>query len=152
MSVKDLESANMRAEAGTEDGIIPDNGNGSHGHQQEEEKSTSPSLSLAQQKKLPENQNLIDFEGPNDPLNPQNLPQWKKWTFANIIGWLSFVVTFATTIFSTATLATAEEFGVSNEVMTLGTSLFIAGESSEPILGSFEGIMANFTQALHLDH
>jgi MFS transporter, DHA1 family, multidrug resistance protein len=70
---------------------------------------------------------LVEFEGPDDPLNPQNIPQWKKWIYANIVGWLSLVVTFATSVFSTATAATAEEFGVSSDVMTLGTALFIAG-------------------------
>ncbi|KAJ0426713.1 major facilitator superfamily domain-containing protein [Aspergillus carlsbadensis] len=77
---------------------------------------------------------LVEFEGPDDPLNPQNLPQWKKWLYAHIIGWLSLVVTFATSVFSTATGVTAEEFGVAREVMVLGTALFIAGFAAGPIL------------------
>jgi hypothetical protein len=38
---------------------------------------------------------------------------------------LTWVVTFASSIFSTAVRPAAKEFGVSTEVMTLGTSLFV---------------------------
>ncbi|KAL4940289.1 hypothetical protein BDV06DRAFT_224230 [Aspergillus oleicola] len=78
--------------------------------------------------------NLVEFNGPQDPLNPQNLPQWKKWLYANIIGWLSLVVTFATSVFSAATGATAAEFHVARQVTTLGTALFIAGFAAGPLL------------------
>ncbi|KAL4777216.1 major facilitator superfamily domain-containing protein [Aspergillus nidulans var. acristatus] len=78
--------------------------------------------------------NLVEFSGPGDPLNPQNLSPWKKWAYANIIGWLSLVVTFATSVFSAATGVTAEEFGVGRQVTTLGTALFIAGFAAGPLL------------------
>ncbi|KAL4916765.1 major facilitator superfamily domain-containing protein [Aspergillus aurantiobrunneus] len=77
---------------------------------------------------------LVEFDGPDDPLNPQNLAQWKKWMYANIVGWLSLVVTFATSVFSAATGTTAEEFGVARQVTTLGTALFIAGFAAGPLL------------------
>ena len=70
---------------------------------------------------------LIEFEGPDDPLNPQNLAAWKKWSYAFILGLITLSTTFASSVFSTATQASADEFGVSNEVMTLATALFILG-------------------------
>ena len=73
---------------------------------------------------------LIEYEGPVDPLDPQNIPEWKKWSFAVILGLITLSTTFASSIFSTATQSAADEFGVSNEVMTLGTALFIAGAIS----------------------
>lgn len=73
---------------------------------------------------------LVEYEGPDDPLDPQNLPQWKKWCYAFNLGFMTLSITFASSVFSTATRAAADEFGVSNQVMTLGTALFIAGASS----------------------
>ncbi|KAL4963706.1 major facilitator superfamily domain-containing protein [Aspergillus stella-maris] len=78
--------------------------------------------------------NLVNFNGPNDPLNPQNLPAWQNWLYANIIDWLSLVVTFATSVFSAAAGATATEFHVSPQVTTLGTALFIAGFAAGTLL------------------
>ena len=90
---------------------------------------TTNNIATTIEKEAPD-PNLVVFSGPDDPLNPQNLPPWKKWVYANIIGWLSLVVTFATSVFSAATGVTAEEFGVGRQVTTLGTALFIAGSRS----------------------
>ena len=46
----------------------------------------------------------------------------------------TFVVTFTSTVFSTATVATAKEFGVSPEVMDLGTAFVLVGYGFGPIL------------------
>ena len=70
---------------------------------------------------------VVEYNGPDDPLNPQNLAVWKKWSFTFILGFITLSTTFASSVFSTATQATADEFGVSNEVMVLGTALFILG-------------------------
>lgn len=70
---------------------------------------------------------LVTYTGKDDPLDPQNIAMWKKWTYSLMLGFITLSVTFASSIFSTATEAAAREFGVSNLVMTLGTALFIAG-------------------------
>lgn len=100
------------------------NGNGTSGSNRSG--STTNNRATTLEKEAPD-PNLVVFSGPDDPLNPQNIPPWKKWVYANIIGWLSLVVTFATSVFSAATGVTAEEFGVGRQVTTLGTALFIAG-------------------------
>jgi Ca2+/H+ antiporter len=66
---------------------------------------------------------LVEWDGPDDPENPQNLPVWRKWVITMILTSLTICVTFASSVFSEATVATAQEFGVSTEVTTLGTSL-----------------------------
>ena len=63
--------------------------------------------------------------GPDDPQNPQNWPKSKKYVVTVLYAILTFTLTFSSSIFSTATLATSKEFGVSTEVMTLGTSLIV---------------------------
>jgi multidrug resistance protein len=75
---------------------------------------------------------LIEWDGPNDPENPMNFPRWRKWMITIVLGLATFVITFASSVFSTATVVTAEHFGVSNEVMILGTSLFVLGFAVGP--------------------
>ncbi|OCL10760.1 MFS general substrate transporter [Glonium stellatum] len=78
--------------------------------------------------------NLVEWDGPNDPENPMNWPRWKKWMVTIVLGFMTFCITFASSVFSTATVPTAIEFGVSNEVMILGTSLFVLGFAVGPPL------------------
>lgn len=82
--------------------------------------------------------NLIDWDGPDDPTNPQNFPASRKWLYTALYGTLTFAVTFASSIFSTAIMPTSREYGVSEEVMLLGTSLFVLGFAwGPPIWGPF---------------
>ena len=76
-------------------------------------------------RQMKEESNLIGWDGPDDPENPQNWPKSKKYTVTVFFSSLTFCLTFASSIFSTATEVTAKLFGVSNEVMALGTGLFV---------------------------
>ncbi|EOD50786.1 mfs multidrug transporter [Neofusicoccum parvum] len=78
--------------------------------------------------------NLVEWNGSDDPGNPMNWPHWWKWTVTITLGMMTFCITFASSVFSTATVVTAEKFGVSTEVMTLGTSLFVLGFAFGPIV------------------
>ena len=78
--------------------------------------------------------NLIEWDGPEDPENPMNWPASKKWTVTLALGMMTFCVTFASSVFSNATVPVAELFGVSTEVTTLGTSLFVAGFGAGPLV------------------
>ena len=69
--------------------------------------------------------NLVDWDGPDDPDNPQNWTRSRKWVITVVLSIMSFSISFASSVFSTATAVTSEKFGVSNVVMTLGTSLFV---------------------------
>ncbi|KXX79163.1 hypothetical protein MMYC01_201861 [Madurella mycetomatis] len=77
---------------------------------------------------------LVDLGSPNHPLNPVNLPQWRKWAGASVLGAMTFVVAFASAVFNAAIPVTAEEFGVSPETMAWGTALFVFGFATGPIL------------------
>ncbi|KAF2015544.1 MFS general substrate transporter [Aaosphaeria arxii CBS 175.79] len=76
--------------------------------------------------------NLVDWDGPDDPENPMNFSRSKKWTITMLLGFVTFCITFASSVFSTATIQTAKKFNVSNEVMVLGTSLFVLGFAVGP--------------------
>ncbi|KAK4697093.1 hypothetical protein P7C71_g944, partial [Lecanoromycetidae sp. Uapishka_2] len=77
---------------------------------------------------------LITLNGPDDPLNPMNLPPWRKWFCASILGAMTFAATFSSSVFTAATRATAQEFEVAPETMALATSLYVFGFATGPIL------------------
>ncbi|TKA77414.1 hypothetical protein B0A49_03496 [Cryomyces minteri] len=90
--------------------------------------------SRMQEKGEDKDPNLVEWDGDDDSGNPMNWPVWKKWTITLALGLMTFCITFASSVFSTATQPTALLFGVSNEVMVLGTSLFVLGFSFGPIV------------------
>ena len=85
--------------------------------------------------RLPEREEyVVEFDGPHDPLHPQNWPMRKKLVIAVVLGYTTLVAAFASSIFSAATRAVAEQFGVSTEVGILGLSLYVLGFATGPIL------------------
>lgn len=86
------------------------------------------------QQEPPKDPNLVVWDGPNDPGNPMNWPMRKKLMVTISLGLTTFCVTFASSVFADATVPTAELFGVSTEVTTLGTSLFVLGFAIGPLV------------------
>ncbi|KAF2168573.1 hypothetical protein M409DRAFT_36395 [Zasmidium cellare ATCC 36951] len=98
----------------------------------------SPEHSRDPEKAHLSNSNIVDWDGPDDPENPVNLPLARKWIITISLSLTNFTTTFASSIFSTANGQTAELFHVSGEVMVLGTSLYLAGFIFGPfIFGPF---------------
>ncbi|POS86219.1 hypothetical protein EPUL_004517 [Erysiphe pulchra] len=77
-------------------------------------------------------QYLVDFDGPNDPMNAQNWKLKKKLINAAILNFNTLVSVFTSSIFSTASSAFASEYHVSDEVGILGLSLFVLGFAFGP--------------------
>jgi MFS family permease len=77
--------------------------------------------------------NLVDWDGKDDPENPQNYSNLRKWVITLTMSSMTVWITFASSVFSTATLVTAKEFNVSTEVMVLGTSLVVFGFALGPL-------------------
>ncbi|KAL2829158.1 major facilitator superfamily domain-containing protein [Aspergillus cavernicola] len=84
----------------------------------------------------PRDPNLVDWDGPDDPENPQNMPRWRKWVITMSMSSMTMWLTFASSVFSTATTVTARQFGKSTEVMTLATSLVVFGFALGPLFWS----------------
>jgi hypothetical protein len=72
-----------------------------------------------------EQNNLVEFDGPDDAGNPKNWSKRKRWGVTVSMGLMTFVVTFASSIFSVAIKQVAEEYHVGTVVATLGVSLFL---------------------------
>lgn len=77
---------------------------------------------------------LVEFEGPDDPYNALNWPFRKKVITTALYGLTTMATTFASSVFSPAIEQVSSEFHISQEVSTLGLSLFLAGLGLGPLL------------------
>ncbi|KAJ5917243.1 MFS multidrug transporter [Penicillium verhagenii] len=77
---------------------------------------------------------IVGWDGDDDPEKPLNFNTTKKWAITITLALMTICVTFASSVFSTATIVTAKQFHVSPEVMVLATSLFVLGFAFGPII------------------
>ncbi|KAK4144048.1 major facilitator superfamily domain-containing protein [Dichotomopilus funicola] len=77
---------------------------------------------------------VVEFDGPDDPLHAQNWAFKKKLLTAIMLGFTTMTASFGSSIFSSATVAVGVEFGVSSEVSLLGVSLYVIGFATGPTL------------------
>jgi MFS transporter, DHA1 family, multidrug resistance protein len=66
--------------------------------------------------------NLVTFDGPDDPKNPQNFSKGKKWMITLLLSLMTLTITFSSSVFSAAILVVSKEYHVGTEVGTLGVS------------------------------
>ncbi|GLI81698.1 hypothetical protein PoHVEF18_010086 [Penicillium ochrochloron] len=77
---------------------------------------------------------VVEFDGPDDPLYPQNWSlQTKVWISA-MLAFTSICSTFDSAVFSSSSKAVAKVFGVGLEVSTLSSSLYICGYATGPLI------------------
>ena len=71
--------------------------------------------------------NLVEWDGDHDPENPMRFGMKRKVWMSCVASFLTFSVSVSSSIFSADTQATAKLFGVSEEIMVLGVSLYVLG-------------------------
>lgn len=76
---------------------------------------------------------VVEFDGPDDPLHPQNWPTKKKVLTSVMLAYTSLTSAFTSSIYSDATTELAYVFHVSSEVALLGLSLFVLGFATGPV-------------------
>ncbi|KAH8601035.1 MFS multidrug transporter-like protein [Bisporella sp. PMI_857] len=76
---------------------------------------------------------VVEFDGPNDPLHAQNWPMKKKVWTAVMLGYTTLISAFTSSIFSTATRTIAVEYHVSTEVGLLGLAFYVLGFALGPL-------------------
>ncbi|KAH2161530.1 hypothetical protein KXW33_003062 [Aspergillus fumigatus] len=87
----------------------------------------------------------VDFDGPDDPLNPLNWPMRKRVYISAILGLSTMVFAFASSIFSAAMPAVMQIYGISREVCTLGISLYVFGFAFGPLIfGPFSEVKGRY--------
>lgn len=77
---------------------------------------------------------IVDFDGPNDPYRPMNWPTKKKVLTTLMYGMTTMTATWASSAYSAGTRQIAAEFHVGNQVAVLGTTLFLFGFGTGPLL------------------
>ncbi|OKL58891.1 putative transporter [Talaromyces atroroseus] len=76
---------------------------------------------------------VVEFDGPDDPLHPQNWSTKKKLLTGATLAYTTLVSTFTSSIYSDATTTLAGIFHVSSEVTLLGLSFYVLGFATGPI-------------------
>lgn len=76
---------------------------------------------------------VVDFL-PDDPRDPMNWPQSKKWFITMTVAVATLAVAFVSSAYSGSIAQIIEEFQCSQEVATLGISLFVLGFAIGPLL------------------
>ena len=81
-----------------------------------------------------QDEDLVQLAGPDDPLDPMNIRSRRKWLCAILLGAMTFAATFSSAVFTAAASAAAAELDVSEQTMTLATSLYVFGFATGPVL------------------
>lgn len=75
---------------------------------------------------------LVEFV-PHDPRNPKAFPPWKKWGMTMVMAIATLAVAFVSTAYSGGIAKILLDFEASQEVVTLGISLFVLGFAVGPL-------------------
>ncbi|KAJ7643651.1 MFS general substrate transporter [Roridomyces roridus] len=77
---------------------------------------------------------IVDWEGPDDPLNPRNWSRRKKWAATITASAFTFISPVSSSMIAPASDQVAHDFGVTNEVVVaLFTSIFILSYAIGPL-------------------
>jgi Ca2+/H+ antiporter len=68
-----------------------------------------------------------------DPRNPQNYSELKKWSITALVAIATLAVAFVSSAYSGGAQEVIMEFGCSQEIFTLGISLFVLGFAIGPL-------------------
>ena len=74
----------------------------------------------------------VRFDGDDDPYNPKNLPEAKKWGIVFIVAGSSMCVTCASAMYTSTYRQLESEFHVSQLVATVGLTTYVLGYVSKP--------------------
>lgn len=74
------------------------------------------------------------FDGPLDPKHPHNWPTWKKVRMCFALGMSAISITFGSAMFAASSPALMATYHIGWVPATLGTSLFVFGFASGPIV------------------
>ncbi|PYH83194.1 MFS general substrate transporter [Aspergillus uvarum CBS 121591] len=71
---------------------------------------------------------------PEDPRNPMQFSETKKWTFTMMMALATLAVALVSSAYTGGIIEIEEDFGIGTEVATLGVSLFVLGFAIGPLL------------------
>lgn len=74
---------------------------------------------------------VVEFRR-DDPGNPMNWSQFRKWFITTIVTLSVFAITFTSSAYSVSSNEVIRDFNVSTEVFIVGVSLFVLGFAIGP--------------------
>lgn len=74
---------------------------------------------------------IVEFQE-DDPENPMNWGQSRKWFIACIVTLSVFVVTFTSSAYSESSIEVLKDFNISTEVFVVGVSDYVLGFAVGP--------------------
>ncbi|EPE26385.1 MFS general substrate transporter [Glarea lozoyensis ATCC 20868] len=83
-----------------------------------------------------DNRFLVGWEDDRDLKNPRNFHTIRKWLCVTVVSMGSLLVTCTSSLYTSCYGQLHEEFGNSQEVATLGLSLFVVGLAVGPMMAS----------------
>ncbi|KAF5368187.1 hypothetical protein D9757_011303 [Collybiopsis confluens] len=96
----------------------------------EKESSPTQTLSSSDPKVI-----IVDWDGPNDPKNPKNWPNKRKWAATLIVALFTFVSPVASSMIAPGSQQVGDEFGVTTRIeLDMITSIFVLGFAIGPLL------------------
>jgi hypothetical protein len=79
--------------------------------------------------------NIIDWDGPEDPQNPRNWPVWKRMTQVILASAFLLTANLAATMFAPGAASLATEFKITNSTVTsLTVSIYLCGFAVGPMV------------------
>ncbi|KAF8215122.1 MFS polyamine transporter [Mycena galopus ATCC 62051] len=102
----------------------------------EPERSVSPTVEVpeVQNEKADDSDIVVDWEGPDDPLNPKNWSRKKKWAATLVVSSFTLISPVSSSMIAPASYQVAEHFGVTNDVVIgLITSIFVLAYAIGPL-------------------
>ncbi|KAF3385910.1 Efflux pump bik6 [Talaromyces pinophilus] len=81
-----------------------------------------------------DSEHIVQFDGPADPYKPLNWSFGKKTCTTILYGFITMGSAWASSAYSPAIPSIDKQYGISDEVGTLGTSLFLFGIGLGPLL------------------
>lgn len=76
----------------------------------------------------------VSFDGPDDPLHPHNWPTFKKLKMCAALGLATVSITLGSAMFAASSQDLMEIYNIGWTPATLGTSLFVLGFASGPVI------------------
>ncbi|KAK9451562.1 major facilitator superfamily domain-containing protein [Limtongia smithiae] len=80
------------------------------------------------------NPDIVAWDGPDDPENPFNWKNSKKWFITMVAALVTFCVALASSIFTAGITEIAADFNVSRTVITLGLTFYVMGFATGPLV------------------
>ncbi|UPK93040.1 hypothetical protein LCI18_003975 [Fusarium solani-melongenae] len=99
-------------------------------HDQQSNESDQTAIEQEQETK----DNVVDWDGPDDPQNPRNWPAWKRITQVVLASAFLLTANLAATMFAPGAAALAKEFQItSSTIVSLTVSIYLCGFAVGPM-------------------